>query len=391
MVKEFVEIKALGGEIKEMKHEISSKANSDDMEAALALKGDLALVNTKVGILEFETAIEELGEAIGLLGIKFQRKNDEWEERAAELWRGVDSKMSRDVFDKAVDRIQERLTALMSGLGTLKNVVEALLYPDSSGVTRCILCRRPAGIAGHECLEAMNSPKWPLKSSTGGASPSDDKDKFMKSIGDAIAKRQKLEGPPFSIDRDTIISVPYKSASYRSSPEEDNKIRKPDLKIAPVDGQTGDFKERKSQVPKLPRINSSTTHSSSKSKSETQFFVPKVRASQQHRELTYTPKVLSRMKKESKRTETKQPILGVEVQPSVPSKPSRQSDIASSTDVIIDPAGNLKSFAPMRLMQDPLRREVIISPPLPKVEQTSAMSLAPLSSEVSPIRESTSS
>ncbi|GFR15474.1 uncharacterized protein TNCT_371451 [Trichonephila clavata] len=98
MVKEFVEIKALGGEIKEMKHEISSKANSDDMEAALALKGDLALVNTKVGILEFETAIEELGEAIGLLGIKFQRKNDEWEERAAELWRGVDSKMSRDVL-----------------------------------------------------------------------------------------------------------------------------------------------------------------------------------------------------------------------------------------------------------------------------------------------------
>ncbi|GFV17155.1 uncharacterized protein TNCV_3633181 [Trichonephila clavipes] len=271
-----------------MKQDLSTKANADDMEAALALKGDLELVNTKVGRLEFETAIEELGEAIGLLGIKFQRKNDEWEERAAELWRAVDSKMSRDIFDEAVARIQGRLTALMFGLRTLKNVVEALLYPESSGVTRCILCRRPAGIAGHECLEAMSSPKWPLKSATGGASPSNDKDKFMKTIGDAIAKRQKLEGPPFDINRDTIISVPYKSASYRSSPEE---IHKPDLKIAPVDGQTSDFKERKSQVPKLPRINSSTTHSSSKSKSETQFFAPKVRASQPHKELTFAPKV----------------------------------------------------------------------------------------------------
>ncbi|GFV17150.1 hypothetical protein TNCV_3633131 [Trichonephila clavipes] len=67
------------------------------------------------------------------------------------------------------------------------------------------------------------------------------------------------------------------------------------------------------------------------------------------------------MKKESKRTKAKQKILGVEVQPSVTPKPSRESDITSSTDVIIDPAGNLKSFAPMRLMKDPLRNDAQLS------------------------------
>ncbi|GFY61315.1 uncharacterized protein TNIN_368311 [Trichonephila inaurata madagascariensis] len=275
-----------------MKQELSEKANADDMEAALALKGDLELVNTKVGRLEFETAIEELGEAIGLLGIKFQRK-----------W--FVSKVTSFEF---------------SGL---KAQVKSPSASEKPVLVTCILCRRPAGIAGHECLEAMSSPKWPLKSATGGASPSNDKDKFMKTISDAIAKRQKLEGPPFDIDRDTIIS----------SPEE---IHKPDLKIAPVDG-------------------------------------------------------LSRLKKESKSTEEKQQTFRFEVQPPVTPKPSRESGITFSTDVIIDPAGNLKSFAPMRLMQDPLRREIIISPPLPKGQQTSAMSLAPLSSEASSIRESTSS
>ncbi|GFS92804.1 uncharacterized protein NPIL_207752 [Nephila pilipes] len=177
MVEDIEEIKALENEVKEIKKEVSAKANMDDMEAALALKGDLELVNTKIGRLEFETAIEELGEAIGLLGIKFQRKNDEWEERAAEIWRGIDSKMTRDIFDEAVVKIHSRITALMYGLKKIKKVVEDLLYPDSSGVTRCITCRRPAGISGQ----------------------------LMKNVGDAITKRMKLEGPPFCVNRDTIL------------------------------------------------------------------------------------------------------------------------------------------------------------------------------------------
>lgn len=37
-------------------------------------KASIELVNTKVDQTEFETAIEELGEAIGLLGLKFTRK-----------------------------------------------------------------------------------------------------------------------------------------------------------------------------------------------------------------------------------------------------------------------------------------------------------------------------
>ncbi|GIY65919.1 hypothetical protein CEXT_803231 [Caerostris extrusa] len=74
METEFVEIKQLGGQIEEMKTEISTKADAEEMEEQLALKGDLSLLMTKVDYLEFETAIDELGEAIGLLGIKFMRK-----------------------------------------------------------------------------------------------------------------------------------------------------------------------------------------------------------------------------------------------------------------------------------------------------------------------------
>nr|XP_042900607.1 uncharacterized protein LOC107453111 [Parasteatoda tepidariorum] len=156
MQKEFEVIKALGNDLEIVLLEVEEIVNQmqKEFEVIKALgndleKADITLVNTKVDQVEFETAFEELGEAIGLLGIKFQKKNDEWEVRAAELWDAVNSKMTRDVFESARIKIEERLTALMYGLKTLKQVVEELLYPDSGGVTRCITCRRPADIAGH--------------------------------------------------------------------------------------------------------------------------------------------------------------------------------------------------------------------------------------------------
>ncbi|KAF8764020.1 hypothetical protein HNY73_022143 [Argiope bruennichi] len=127
-------------------------------------KGDLELVNTKVDQTEFETAIEELGEAIGLLGIKFQKKNEEWEERAADVWRALDGKMSRDIFDEAVLKINSRLTALLYGLKKIKKVVENLLYPDASGVTS-----------------------------------------FLRNVSDAYAKLPTHDEPPFCASPDTII------------------------------------------------------------------------------------------------------------------------------------------------------------------------------------------
>ncbi|GFT79812.1 uncharacterized protein NPIL_389481, partial [Nephila pilipes] len=143
--------------------------------------------------------------------------------------------------------------------------------------------------------------------------------------------------------------VPYNSATYRSTPEEITQIGKPDLVLAPIERhidhrQTDDFKERKSQVPKLPQITS---------KSETQFSVPKIHSNRHHRELIFTKKVLSRMERESKKTEMMPQPNVVEKQPS--STPSRESQVSSSKEVIIDPSRDLKSFAPMRLMQDPLR------------------------------------
>lgn len=46
--------------------------------------------------------------------------------------------MTFDVFEAARIKIESRLTALMYGLRTLKKVVEELLYPESSGVTRFV-------------------------------------------------------------------------------------------------------------------------------------------------------------------------------------------------------------------------------------------------------------
>lgn len=101
---------------------------------------------------EFEIALEELGNAIGLLGVKFATKNEEWEDRAAEIWKAINNRLTQDNFNAAETKIQSRLTALMIGLRKLKEVVEQLLYPESGGVTRCVLCRRSAHISGLECL-----------------------------------------------------------------------------------------------------------------------------------------------------------------------------------------------------------------------------------------------
>ncbi|GBN24341.1 hypothetical protein AVEN_33185-2 [Araneus ventricosus] len=388
MVEEFEEIKALGSEIKEMKVEIAAKADLKEMEEALALKGDLELVNTKVDQTEFETAIEELGEAIGLLGIKFQKKNEEWEERAADVWRAIDGKMSRDVFDEAVLKINSRLSALMYGLKRIKKVVEDLLYPDASGVTRCLVCRRPAGISGHECFD----PKQIYKRSEDSPNGSDDKESFLKNVNDALAKQPKLNEPPFSASRDTIISVPFSSSTYRSSPKETFPETKVDLGLVPINEktdhrETGSLKE-KSQVPKLPQINRhQNAHTSSKQKQEKQFSIPKVQAKQQHRELIFTKQVLSRLQREGKLTQLKSQPPCVP-KPSSQTTPSRESKISASTDILSDSAGNLQSFAPMRLMQDPLRREIILSPPETNRQYKPNMILAPLSTGASSYKDS---
>ncbi|CAL1285053.1 unnamed protein product [Larinioides sclopetarius] len=367
MVKEFEEIKALGKEIKEMKVELAAKANLKEMEEALALKGDLELVNTKVDQTEFETAIEELGEAIGLLGIKFQKKNEEWEERAADVWRAIDGKMSRDIFDEAVLKINSRLSALMYGLKRIKKVVEDLLYPDASGVTRCLVCRRPAGISGHECLD----PKQIHKRYEDSSSGLDDKESFLKKVNDGLAKQPKFDEPPFCASRDTIISVPFSSSTYRSSPKETFPEKKVDLRLAPINEKTDHSREtdslkEKSQVPKLPQINRhENARTSTKQKPEKQFSIPQIRAKQQHKELIFTKQVLAQLQREGKLSHFKSQAH-YDPQPS-PSQttPSRE-----------------------RLMQDPLRREIILSPPETNRQYKPSMILAPLSTGASSYKDS---
>ncbi|GIY65920.1 uncharacterized protein CEXT_803241 [Caerostris extrusa] len=214
---------------------------------------------------------------------------------------GHRKKMSRDVFDEAIVHVNSRLTALMYGLKKVKKVIENLLYPDASGVTRlsnsyfffrCICCRRPSGISGQE-QENAYSPKRPFK-------PGDDESdhqRFLNAVDAAVSKRPKLDGAPFCATRDTIISIPYSSTTYRTSPEG-----------AVV---------RKSQVPKLPKINGDTAQAIS-------------------------PK-LDRYQKEGKK-EIEKP------QQPLPSTPSGESRGSSYTDVISESARNLQSFAPMRII-----------------------------------------
>ncbi|XP_055943473.1 translation initiation factor IF-2-like [Argiope bruennichi] len=373
MVEEFEEIKALGGEIKEMKVEIAAKADMQEMVEALALKGDLELVNTKVDQTEFETAIEELGEAIGLLGIKFQKKNEEWEERAADVWRALDGKMSRDIFDEAVLKINSRLTALLYGLKKIKKVVENLLYPDASGVTS-------------ECID----PKQMYKGPGNISDESDDKESFLRNVSDAYAKLPTHDEPPFCASPDTIISIPFSTSTYRSSPEEPFPDVRPNLRVGPInekaDHRETDKLKGRSQVPKLPQINNQETgHSSSKQRQEIEFSVPKVRAKQQHRELIFTKKMLSRFQREGKLPEMKpQPPS---IQQTSPSMPPKEKKISASTDIITDSAGNLQSFAPMRLIQDPLRREIILSPPETNRQYKPTTILAPLSTGTSSYKD----
>ncbi|GIY35414.1 hypothetical protein CDAR_189181 [Caerostris darwini] len=351
MEAEFTEIKLLGGQIEEMKTEISTKADAEEMEEQLALKGDLSLVMTKVDYLEFETAIDELGEAIGLLGIKFMRKNDEWEERSAEMWKGIDGKMSRDVFDEAIVHVNSRLTALMYGLKKMRKVIENLLYPDASGVTRCICCRRPSGVSGQE-QESAYSPKRPFK-------PGDDESdnqRFLNAVDAAVSKRPKLDGPPYCVTGDTIISIPYTSTTYRTSNDEATEVGTPDLKIRADHKSPEGAVVRKSQVPKLPKINGDTAQAiSPKLKRGSVFTVPKL--VQGHKELVFTQKVLERYQKEGKK-EIEKP------QQPLPSTSSRE-----------------------RLMQDPLRREIIINPPQAK-EYKPPMVLAPLIPDIASYQDS---
>ncbi|CAL1285056.1 unnamed protein product [Larinioides sclopetarius] len=362
-VEELEEAREVFEEDHEMKVELAAKANLKEMEEALALKGDLELVNTKVDQTEFETAIEELGEAIGLLGIKFQKKNEEWEERAADVWRAIDGKMSRDIFDEAVLKINSRLSALMYGLKRIKKVVEDLLYPDASGVTRCLVCRRPAGISGHECLD----PKQIHKRYEDSSSGLDDKESFLKKVNDGLAKQPKFDEPPFCASRDTIISVPFSSSTYRSSPKETFPEKKVDLRLAPINEKTDHSREtdslkEKSQVPKLPQIN--------------------------RHENARTSTKLAQLQREGKLSHFKSQAH-YDPQPS-PSQttPSRESKISVSTDILSDSAGNLQSFAPMRLMQDPLRREIILSPPETNRQYKPSMILAPLSTGASSYKDS---
>ncbi|KAG8200835.1 hypothetical protein JTE90_006413 [Oedothorax gibbosus] len=330
MTQEFEEIKALGNEIKNMKDSIALKAGMKEMEEALALKGDLSLLLTKVDQMEFETAIEELGEAIGTLGIKFTKKNDEWEEQSEDVWRAVEGKMSRDVFDSAVSKIESRIVAIMHALKTLKEVVEQLLYPDSSGVTRCILCRRPAAISGHECFDMKESPKRPHKPSESNSEDSMSIPEFKDEINKETIKKQKVG---YSLTKpDTIIRIPYCSSTYRT--EQDNNLEEYELNFAPFSKKIDD-----------------------RPTSEITISLPKRHSRLPHRKLIFTHKMLEGSKKKDKCSSNFSHCSSDnELTP-----PKEEYVTCEIPEVMKDSLKNMDSFAPLKLMQDPLRREIMRS------------------------------
>ncbi|XP_035233220.1 uncharacterized protein LOC118205050, partial [Stegodyphus dumicola] len=356
MLADFEIIKALGAQLAAMQLDLSLKADRKEMDEKLALKGDLELVNTKVDQLEFETAIEELGEAIGLLGLKFQKKNEEWEERAAEIWKAIDGKMSRDIFEAAMVKVEARLTALMYGLKELKKIVHKLLYPESSGVTRCIACRRPACISGMECVAGDRSPKRPLPHSGGS---SDEMENLKKKVEFVSAKRPKLEGPPFPRKIPSIISIPYNTSQHV---QHQTGHKNPDLHLAPVGpdleskGEDQDPKQKTSQIPKLPKIHENRILKSSSRSPRNRPVSSNNKPRHNHRKLIFTNKVLHDAEREKSDQEPKKPIL-VTVVGSEDSPPSRTSSAVSQSsyeDMVSDTTQSIMSFNPLRVMEDPL-------------------------------------
>lgn len=94
---------------------------------------------------EFESAIEELGEAITILSLKLknQIENAENERKEESL-----CKMSSALLEEKIEKLQkpifDKLRKLTVMIRRLQIVFKEVIYPEACGVTKCVTCGRRA-------------------------------------------------------------------------------------------------------------------------------------------------------------------------------------------------------------------------------------------------------
>ncbi|XP_035215387.1 uncharacterized protein LOC118188968 isoform X1 [Stegodyphus dumicola] len=96
---------------------------------------------------EFEDALEEIGEAIGRLAIKFQEQADKSQAASEKFLEELSSRVIEEKMDKLEKPINQRLENMALMIAQLQRFIADAVCPDAAGVTKCMTCGRRANLA----------------------------------------------------------------------------------------------------------------------------------------------------------------------------------------------------------------------------------------------------
>ncbi|XP_054714414.1 uncharacterized protein LOC129224038 [Uloborus diversus] len=93
---------------------------------------------------EFESALEEMGEAISELAQKLQKQSSRSELISDDILNELRIKASEEEISKYRGPVNEKLKALGLAVKNLHDIVKAVIYPEAPGVTKCLSCGHKA-------------------------------------------------------------------------------------------------------------------------------------------------------------------------------------------------------------------------------------------------------